>query len=89
MSVKPLQATASRRVAVWSVVGVKVGLPRHDMEVEGVVVKDDAVLELRVHAAHAMLRSMSQKDEATIVFHEYFNAGCCDMMNLSARFARP
>ena len=28
-------------------------------------------------AAHAMLRRMSQKDEATIVFNEYFNAGCC------------
>ena len=35
-------------------------------------------------AAYAMLRRMSQKDEATIVFHEYFNAGCCDMRNLSA-----
>ena len=34
-------------------------------------------------AAHAMLRHMSHKDEATIVFHEYFNAGCCDMMKLS------
>ena len=30
------------------VVGIRVGLPRHDVEVEGVVVKDDAVLELRV-----------------------------------------
>ncbi len=33
---------------MWRVVGDRVGLPRHDMEVEGVVVKDDAVLELRV-----------------------------------------
>ncbi len=74
---------------MWRVVGVKVGLPRHDMEVEGVVVKDDAVLELRVRCvAHAMLRRMSQKDEATIVFHEYFNASCCDIRNLSAPFAR-
>ena len=32
----------------WCVVGIRVGLPRHDVEVEGVVVKDDAVLELRV-----------------------------------------
>ena len=72
------------------VVGIRVGLPRHDVEVEDVVVKDDAVLELRVCCCtHAMLRRMSQKDEATIVFHEYFNAGCCDMRNLSAPFARP
>ncbi len=33
-------------------------------------------------AAHAMLKHMSQKDEATVVFHKYFNAGCCDMRNL-------
>ena len=65
------------------------GLPRHDMEVEGVVVKDDAILDSASVAAHAMLRRMSLKDEATIVFHEYFNAGCCDMRNLSAPFARP
>lgn len=26
--------------------------------------------------AHAMLERMSQKDEATIVFYAYFNAGC-------------
>ena len=32
---------------MWRVVGVRVGLPRLDMEVEGVVVKDDAVLELQ------------------------------------------
>ena len=30
-------------------------------------------------AAHAMLKRMSQNDEATIVFHECFRAGCCDM----------
>ena len=34
-------------------------------------------------AAHAMLKRMSQKDEATIVFHEYLRAGCCDMRNVS------
>ena len=33
---------------MWRVFGVRVELPRHDMEVEGVVVKDDAVLELHV-----------------------------------------
>ncbi len=33
------------RRRVWRVVGVGVGLLRHDGEVEGVVVKDDAVLE--------------------------------------------
>ena len=36
------------RRRVWRVVGVKVGLLRHDGEVEGVVVKDDTVLELCV-----------------------------------------
>jgi hypothetical protein len=30
---------------VWREVGVRVGLPRHDMDVEGVVVKDDSVYE--------------------------------------------
>jgi len=33
------------RRRVWRVVGVGIGLLRHDGEVEGVVVKDDAVLE--------------------------------------------
>ena len=33
---------------VWRVVGIGVGLLRHDGEVAGVVVKDDAVLELCV-----------------------------------------
>ncbi len=74
---------------MWRVVGVRVGLPRHDMEVEGVFVKDDAVWNSASTAARAMLRRMSQKDEATIVFHEYFNTGCCDMRNLSAPSARP
>ena len=31
---------------MWRVVGVRVGLPRHDMEVEGVVMKDDAVQKM-------------------------------------------
>ncbi len=34
------------RRRVWRVVGIGVELLRHDGEVEGVVVKDDAVLEL-------------------------------------------
>ena len=38
VSVKPFQATARRCAAVCGVVGVRVGLPRHDREVEGVVV---------------------------------------------------
>ena len=69
------------RRRVWRIVGIGVGLLRHDGEVEGVVVKDDAVLELcvRGRAAHAMLRRMSQNDEVTIVFQVYFSAGCCDM----------
>ena len=35
-------------------------------------------------AAHAMLKRMSQNDEATVVFHECFRASCCDVRN-SAR----
>ena len=66
------------------------GLLRHDGEVEGVVVEDDAVLVLGIRGAvHAMLKRMSQNDEATIVFHECFRAGCRDMRNLSASLARP
>ena len=43
------------RRRVWRVVGTGVGLLRHDGEVEGVVSKDDAVLELCVcgHACYA------------------------------------
>ena len=71
---------------MWRVVWIGVGLLRHDGEVEGVVVKDDAVLELCVRA---MLKRISQNDEDTMVFQVYFSAGCCDMRNLSASFARP
>ena len=73
---------------MWRVVGVRVGLPRHEMEVEGIVVKMKRFWNSASVAAHEMLRRMSQKDEATIVFHEYFGTGCCDMRNLSAPFAR-
>jgi len=62
------------------------GLSRHDAEVEGVVVEDDTILVLGVRG---MLKRMSQNDEASIVFHECFRAGCCDMRNLSASLARP
>ena len=67
------------------------GLPCHDGEVEGVVVEEDAVLfwYSASVAAHAMLKRMSQNDDATIVFHECFRAGCCDIRNLSASLARP
>ena len=62
---------------MWRVVGVGVGLPRHDEEV---VLEDDAV---------AMLKRMSQKDDTIAVFHVCFRAGCCDIRNLSASLARP
>ena len=39
---------AARR-HVWRVVGVGVGLPRHDREFEGVVLENDAVLVVGVH----------------------------------------
>ena len=71
---------AARR-RVWRIVGVGMGLPRHDGEVDGVVVEDDAVLCSASVAARAMLKRMSQNDEV--------RAGCCDMRNLSASLARP
>ena len=40
-------------------------------------------------AAHVMHKRMSKNDEASIVFHVCFSAGCCDMRNLSASLARP
>jgi len=70
-------------------VGVGMGLLHHDGEVEGVVVVDDAVLVLGIRGRARFLKRMSQNDEATIVFHECFRAGCCDMKNLSASLARP
>jgi hypothetical protein len=45
------------------------------IKVKGVVVKDDAVLELRVRCCTCNAQAHVPKDEATIVFHEYFNAG--------------
>jgi hypothetical protein len=74
---------------VWRVVGVGVGLLRHNGEVEGVVVKDMRFWNSASVAAHAMLRRISQNDEVTIVFQVYLSAGCCDKRNLSAPFARP
>ena len=82
---------------MWHVVGIRVGLLRHHGEVEGVVVKagwaavvkDDAFWNSASVAAHAMLKRISQNDEDTMVFQVYFSAGCCDMRNLSASFARP
>ena len=71
---------------MWRVVGIRVGLLRHDREVQVVVAKDDAVLELCI-CGRALCSS--QNDEVTIVFQVYFSAGCCDMRNLSASFARP
>ena len=68
----------------------RVGLLRHDGEVEGVVVKDDAVLELCVRGRTCNAQAhISQNDEDTMMFQVNFSGGCCDMRNLSASFARP
>ena len=65
------------------------GLPRHDGEVESVVMEDDAVLVLGVRGRARYAQAHVPNDEATIVFHECFRAGCCGMRNLSASLARP
>ena len=68
--------TARRRV--WRIVRVEMGLLRHDGDVEGAVVEDDAVLVVLLSAsvaAHAKLKRMSQNDDATIVFHVFFSVG--------------
>ena len=54
-------------------VRVGMGLPRHDGEVEGVVAKKDAVLILASVTAQAMLKRISQNDDAIIVFHVCLN----------------
>ncbi len=59
---KPPQAACRY---MWRLVGVRAGPLRDDVEVE-----DDAVSNSVTVAAHAVLRRMSQKDEATFVFHE-------------------
>ena len=55
---------------MWRVVGVGMGLLRHDGEVEGVVVKDDAVLELcvRGRASYAQAH-IFQNDEVAKVWN--------------------
>ena len=40
-------------------------------------------------AAHAMLKRISQNDDATIVFHVCLRAGCCDMRNFTTSLGRP
>ena len=77
------------RRRVWCVVGIGVGLLRHDWEVEVVAVQDDAVLELCVRGRARYAQRISQNDEVTKVFRVYFSAGCCNMRNLLASFARP
>ncbi len=71
------------------VVGVGMGLLRHDGEVRVLSWRMMRFWYSASVAAHAMLKRMSQNDEATIVFHENLRAGCCDMRNLSASLARP
>ncbi len=43
---------------LWRIFGVWVGLPRHDVKVEGIVVKGDEVLELRVRCRKCTSASM-------------------------------
>ena len=47
------------------------GLPRHDGEVEGVVMEDDAVLVL-----FACSSARPKTTKLPFVFHECFRAGC-------------
>jgi len=70
-------------------VGNGMGLPRHDGKVKGVVTKKNAVQISASVAAQAILNRISQNDDATIVFHEYLRAGCCDMRSFSTSLARP
>ena len=51
--------------------------------------KDDAGLEFCVRGRARYALAHVQNDEVTIVFQVNFSAGCCDMRNLSASFARP
>ncbi len=74
---------------MWRVVGIGVGLLRHDGEVKSVVVKDDAVLDFCVRGRARYAQAHIQNEEVTKVFQVHFSAGCCDMRNLSASFARP
>ena len=67
---------------MWRVVGIGVGLLRHDGEVEGALsVRMIRLWNSASVAAHAMLKRISQNDEVTKVFQVYFSAGCCDMRN--------
>jgi hypothetical protein len=67
---------------MWRLAGVGV-LPRHDGEVEGVVLKEDTVLDVGVRGRARYAQAMSQNDDAIC-----FRAGCCDMSNLTASLAR-
>jgi len=51
----PLGAGNAARRRVWRIVGVGMGLLRHDGEVESVVAEDDAVLVLGVHGRALIL----------------------------------
>jgi len=57
--------------------------------VQSVVVEDVRFWYSAFVAAHAILKRISQNDDATIVFRECFRAGRCDMKNWSASLARP
>ena len=63
---------------MWRIVGIRVELPCHNVEV------DDAVLELRVRFGTYNAQVHVPKDEA-VVFYEYFIAGCCDIHCIEIR----
>jgi len=78
----PLGVGNAARRRVRLIVGVGMGLQRHDGEV-------DAFLLLGIRGRARYAQAHVQNTEATVVFHMYFRAGRCDSRNLSTSLARP